>query len=835
MSVELSFGEQIQNAIDESTSTLVEPCIENTSLAWVPCMGIGLIAAMFTVTVFLIWTNKLIPLRAKVIQTLGSAAWSVLFLALEIALALFASKGLVAGATPLFITASIVACFGSVSSLASEIQGISEAADTFISGDASKSTTRSSEPKKAITPSRNTKTLTKRIISRTFNKITSWLIYFFAIVGVSVLCFIFLEMPSNPSFLSMTSVCMTCELSIVTCMVVGCWLILQRRPSSFAIPMLACAAYGIAEYFVENFKAAAIMPSDLRNIGTGISVASGYEYEITGTILLVIILFCLAAGVLVWLKDPLAPFLARKRGDATHYVKTVAASVLSIAVGLGLVISSITFAFNEDWQEKGVNFDFWETHKSNNLYGLIPSFFAALQLEKLEAPLDYTKEDAEELQASLARLYDQYIESAPERQAMVAQFEQEKPNIIFVMNESFSDLSFLGGLGVNYEGPNYVNSFDAKARGKTSVSVYGGGTCNSEFESLTGTSLGYVGAGITPYTLYDLSRIDSIPRQFKSLGYETCSIHPELATNWRRDKTLPALGFDEFIDQSSFSDSERLRKYVRDYETYDVAIDRILDNKNPQFIFDITMMGHGNYLSGLIPSENSTWYDFESVGLDKSGAAAVNEYLSSVNMIDRDIQYLISRLSEIDEPCVIVFFGDHQPAFSWWFQEEHADHSSDIAYKESLYTTDYFIWANYPIEGYAGADDEENDRDLSFGTIADADLMGWTMNFIGAPLTEYEKACFMSRWWIQSNNIFGYMDATSVWHPMHKAGAYAGYQTFEKGMQTIKEAAAKGLPDSLTPIYDATEETRAERGRQNAIMVNVMKWITYLNFAEKLK
>lgn len=43
------------------------------------------------------------------------------------------------------------------------------------------------------------------------------------------------------------------------------------------------------------------------------------------------------------------------------------------------------------------------------------------------------------------------------------------------MNESFSDLSLPGGLGVGYEGPEFIKSMSAIAKGKADVSVYGSG------------------------------------------------------------------------------------------------------------------------------------------------------------------------------------------------------------------------------------------------------------------------------------------------------------------------------------------------------------------------
>ena len=66
------------------------------------------------------------------------------------------------------------------------------------------------------------------------------------------------------------------------------------------------------------------------------------------------------------------------------------------------------------------------------------------------------------------------------------------------MNESFSNLNMYDGVE-GYEGTTYVDSLDALLRGTLYVSARGGGTCNTEFEFLTGSSLGMIGGGVYPY------------------------------------------------------------------------------------------------------------------------------------------------------------------------------------------------------------------------------------------------------------------------------------------------------------------------------------------------
>lgn len=853
-----------ENLVDASVSPTI---IANASYAWLPILGIVLIALVLAIALFAVWASNTNSRQSKISHTVWMMLWAVLFIGIEALLANFAISKSISGSTSFFIVASVTGCLGGLSAISSKACG----AVTRV--------VASGKHERAIENKAVSRIV--RISKSVIHEASVWVIPLLAIIGVTVLSFIFLETLSNTSPLSIEDPYMGCEISIIIGAVAGGWFLFQRRPIGFVLPMAACLLYGVAEYFVESFKNSAILPSDLRNASTGLNVADGYQYDLTTAILFLIAMFCIAAALLCWLRDPFARAISSFEEKATFgnadsifartipkalggysfgvLAKKVAIAILSAIIGIALIMGPVSSAMEVDWKNEGIKFNYWDMDKSFDQYGIIPSFIAALQLEELEKPAGYTYEEAENLQTALAGLYDEYVASTSERKEATDQFDEIKPNVVLIMNESFSDLSFLDGLGVDYKGPEFLNSLNSIAKGATSVSAYGGGTCNSEFEGLTGTSLGYVGAGIYPYSLYDLSKVDALPKQFKELGYQTTAIHPQYATNWRRDEIYPEIGFDEFIDRESFHGVKRFRRHVRDFVTYDKAIDKILSSDEPQFIFDLTMMGHGGYETGRVRASDNINLDFEGRGvLDAYGDACANEYLSSVKMSDKDLEHLITRLSDIDEPTVVAFYGDHQPGFSWWFREKFADKSSDIANQQSLYRTDYFVWANYHVAGSAwDAEDAENAEGgegevLYEGTMGPANIMGWTKSFIGAPLSDYEKASYMSRWWVQSNNIYGYMDAAGVWHPMSEAATVAGSEVYEKGMKVISRSAqkglpkAKGLPKSNSANKSASNSNKrnsstqtdlkpGSRQYQDAVMVNVMKWITYTNFAELLR
>ena len=84
-----------------------------------------------------------------------------------------------------------------------------------------------------------------------------------------------------------------------------------------------------------------------------------------------------------------------------------------------------------------------------------------------------------------------------------------------------------------------------------------------------------------------------------------------------------------------------------------------------------------------------------------NGMSQAEQYLSLVKKTDEAFQYLVEYFSEVEEPMIIVMFGDHQPAVTSRFYDSLFGKSSDELTAEELmkkYQTPFIIWANYDIE-----------------------------------------------------------------------------------------------------------------------------------------
>ena len=402
----------------------------------------------------------------------------------------------------------------------------------------------------------------------------------------------------------------------------------------------------------------------------------------------------------------------------------------------------------------GVSLSGWLGVNTYNRYGFLTSFVVGVQNIVPDQPEGYSTEVAEELITSYAAAYDERTAEDDAYSLASAQFEELQPTVIVIMDESFSDLSIYENLHVGYEGPEWFSSFDeAYLQGELYVSVLGGGTCNTEFEFLTGCSMAYVGTGVYPYVTYTLSNAPSLARQFQELGYTTTAIHPENAANWNRDMVYPKLGFDAFLDINSFDDPERLAGNVSDAATFDAILDLLDSSDDPQFIFTVTMQNHAPYHTVLTSEEDSTQYY-----VDGLNDPQLDEYLARIDESDAALEEFVEALSELDRPVVLVYFGDHQPSFTADYNERFfADEGDTLEYTQRTYQSSYMVWANYDI---AGADDLLPTQ--TSATSANY-LAAQVLELIGAPLTDYQKCTLEIRESMPLINRIGYSDIYGIW------------------------------------------------------------------------
>ena len=581
-----------------------------------------------------------------------------------------------------------------------------------------------------------------------------------------------LETPSNHDLTWCYPLCILLEWALITAVMVGLFYLFQRRGGAPAFVAFLCWGIGMAQFFVITFKSMPIQPADLSALGTAAAVSGGFTYIFSAfglygmTFLAISMLLCSLAGV--FRPEP------AKRNRRLFLTNLLIGALCLLGVGAHVTLIDYYNTLN-------ITVYTWRPLESYYRQGFIPTFISSAQTIKPPVPENYDMAKAEKLEKKLAGEYDETAGKTQQRTDAEAQFAEEKPTVIAIMNETFSDLSIYQNMHAGYNGPQFFKNLpDTLSRGTLYVSAYGGGTCNTEFEFLTGNSMSYLGSGVYPYTIYDLLDTKNLAEQFKDLGYTTTAMHPNHGTNWNRENVYSGFGFDRFMTINDFQDAEKLRGMVSDAATYDKILEMLESDSAPQFIFDVTMQNHSGYDTGLLPPDKLNNYL-----IDGAVNNEVNEYLSLIEESDRALKDFVGKLRKLDRPVVLVFFGDHQPFFPdkynnrWFTNEDKAEHNM------RLWTTDYLIWANYDVAG--------NDQDSHVDNLSTNFLGTELMSIIGAPLTDYQKAQITLRRDLPAINTTGYLDsARTIYLSSTKSDSNA---SDVPGMETTLQKALEARAD----------------------------------------
>ncbi len=448
-------------------------------------------------------------------------------------------------------------------------------------------------------------------------------------------------------------------------LILGLLLLLIRRVR-YALMVSVILSYilGLANHYVLEFRGIPILPWDFKSFGTAMNVAGSYNYGFTGytwavtgaTAVYLVVLHFLTSREKIALKSKTYGILA-----VIYLAFAGGVWQLHSSVGLLKLYHWTVFAWNQKVQYQ--------------CCGVAASFMENLRFMDVEKPDGYDPEEIRKLAAQYAK----------------EEAATKKPNLIVIMNESFSDISMIKDLG---EDKNYMPFFDSltenTVRGRLNVSAFGGNTCNTEFEFLTSLSMAFVPSGSVPYQQYIDRNVSSLCRILKKQGYSATAMHPCAASNWNRDKVYPYLGFDTFISEEGFSTaaSSYLRGYLSDAADFDRLIEEYEARKKegPSFIFNVTMQNHGGYSEGT------------------------QMYIDLIRKTDRELQRLVAYLKEQPEPVLLLFFGDHQPNLQDGTYDS-INKETDMSVYRNKYMVPFVLWANYDIE-------EKNAGDLSPGFLA---------------------------------------------------------------------------------------------------------------------
>ena len=453
------------------------------------------------------------------------------------------------------------------------------------------------------------------------------------------------------------------------------------------------AIYGVANYFVLNFRSVPIQPWDLLSIGTAASVAGNYDYTLDRQALLVVLGF-----LFLLILEFFCRFTLKK---GTWKLRLPMAATLVVMLGaFGLMFHSDEIV---EQKLRLYNKLFTPTTISYK-NGTALAFVMELRYLSVDKPAGYNADTAAQ---ELAALEEESM-SEP-AMAGAGSDEGEFPNIIVIMDEAFSDPAILGDFTVNQDYMPFVHSLlegaENTVSGWLNVSVLGGNTANTEFEYLTGNTMAFLPQGSIPYQQYIKGETPSLASHLAGLGYQTVAMHPYNASGWDRDTVYPAMGFSEMYFLPDFDNAAKVRNYVSDQSDFEKIVE-IYENKgdNPLFLFNVTMQNHSSY--------TESFDNFDPQIEVEGGSQTLNNYLSLLSLSDAALGELISYFEEQEEDTIIVFFGDHQTTNSVIepILKQNGKSSSTLTEEEQAdrYKVPFFIWANFDIEEETGVETSVN-------------------------------------------------------------------------------------------------------------------------------
>lgn len=446
--------------------------------------------------------------------------------------------------------------------------------------------------------------------------------------------------------------------------------ITNRTKFACSFIIVATFIFGLINYFVTEIRGISVTISDIYSIRTAMNVASGIKPTVEGNFIVATILFILVLVVLWKIK------INEKRETRTTHAKLA---------GIVLGIFGILALFGPNYITDGV--ELWNINRAYANSGAGLTILRMAKDIKVSKPKNYDPGVVRDILSKYEDDTDDFDIS-------------EAPNVLVVMNESFSDLakSFNINLPVDpIENLHALIGSENVISGTMHSSQYGGGTANIEWEFLTQNVTAFLPLGSMPYQQYITSEVNpSLVASMNKFGYTTYGMHSWDKSGYSREKI-----YSKFLkfDHSMFKDTMTKldyawREYPADWSVYEEYYE-IMRNKidgEHNFTFLVTMENHTPYNrtnpDGIVFSE---------------GDSELNSYLQLEYGSDKALGLLINFIKNYDEKIILLFFGDHQPNVG---QIEHYEKTGYYADQEASQVVPFFIYANYDIE-------EQSDIEIS--------------------------------------------------------------------------------------------------------------------------
>ena len=467
------------------------------------------------------------------------------------------------------------------------------------------------------------------------------------------------------------------------------------------IPTIGVA---LANYFKIRLRSDPLLATDLRLAAEAGGIVGGYTLDLTWLVWFA--LACLIAGLLFTI------FLMPQglRGWRERALGALSCLALAAVAVAGPYTSPQVYAATAN--NRFINP--WSDVEVFVSKGCVYPFLYSLRDMFPTPPEGYDKAEA------AAQLAQYSGDGIPEGQ---------KVSVMGIMLEAFCDLTDFELLA-RQEGVAQVYApwhalEEQSVSGNLLTNIFAGGTVDTEWAFLTG------------YSAHQdfRSPTDSYVWYFQDQGYQTFGSHPGFGWFYNRQNVNSYLGFKEYwFTENHYG--ELVDPVDAIWESDPLLASELLKQleertaQGPCFSFSVSYQNHGPYAD--VPTDRDGYITSAGSGLSEASCNILNNYLGGVDSTIQAMTGLAQSLEELDEPVVLVLFGDHKP----WagngnsvYTELGADF--DIATQKGFYdyySTPYLIWANSAAKEALGRDFVGDGGDFSpcFLMAGLFDQCGWT-------------------------------------------------------------------------------------------------------------
>ncbi len=436
-------------------------------------------------------------------------------------------------------------------------------------------------------------------------------------------------------------------------------LFFKRRYFALSVILLLWASLGVANFVVLSFRNTPLAWVDLSIVKAALDIMNSYIKPIQLVAGIVLIVLAVAVIVLV------LKFAPKKKPNfasaAVYQAGSVVLCILAMLCSYHIYENPECFA------------NLPEAYKN---YGFAYCFSCSAVNRGVDKPSEYTEEAVKEIVDTVTE-----ADAATDAQIM--------PNIIYVQLESFFDVKYLKDVEYSEDPiPVFTKLKEQNSSGFLRIPGLGGGTCNAEFEVLTGMSVGMFGTCEYPYKTITLNHTaSSVAYDLKDYGYSAHAVHNHTGTFYDRHINYANLGFDTFIPVEFMHDVERnANNWAKDKILTGEIFKCLNSTEGRDFVYGVSVQSHGKYPTEVI-DPNQTIY-VKSGMEDGEYKIGFEYFINQLHEMDMFVGELVNAVKNFNEPTVLVFYGDHLPAMN--INKEQLEN-------EDLFETEYVICANFDI------------------------------------------------------------------------------------------------------------------------------------------